>query len=282
MPLKDTTRRKEYQKQYAAEHKDSIKALALARSRKPEIKAQRAAYRKIWAARPEVKGRLSRLRKNRAEADAPKRRASVKKWRKSNPAGAKLLKSRYWAKYKNRINEARRLARRLDPVKYSEIDKRSRSKPDVHERKLERDRLKYENNKEKHIAYVREYQRVNKDRLQPYRKLRIAIRRSREASASGSCSIVQWQQRYLFYGGHCAYCWTELSFVEAQMDHVKAIARGGSNWPSNIVPSCGPCNVSKNASKWIPEMYGFMTKLGAQPPKMATKDGGTRPIVTES
>lgn len=31
------------------------------------------------------------------------------------------------------------------------------------------------------------------------------------------------------------------------VDHIKALARGGSNWPSNLQLTCGPCNNRKRA-----------------------------------
>jgi 5-methylcytosine-specific restriction endonuclease McrA len=225
-------------------------------------------------------------KKKRSEyhaANAIKRRTAAKKWSAEHYEQYLRNKRASWARHKARLNEARREARKADPDKFRALEKRSKSRPEVRALKLERDRLKYVLNREAHIAYVKEYQKTNAEKLAPYKKLRGINRRARNANACGSCSVLQWKQRYLFYGGRCAYCWLELDFSEAQMDHVKALARGGSNWASNIVPACGPCNVSKNAAVWLPEMYGFTTKAsGDKPPKLASKDSGTRPTVTES
>lgn len=39
-------------------------------------------------------------------------------------------------------------------------------------------------------------------------------------------------------------CW--MCGAEATcMDHVVALCNGGSNWPSNLRPACGPCNGAK-------------------------------------
>lgn len=44
-------------------------------------------------------------------------------------------------------------------------------------------------------------------------------------------------------GTHCVYCRSHADAV----DHIRPIARGGSNHPANLVPSCGTCNASKGA-----------------------------------
>jgi 5-methylcytosine-specific restriction endonuclease McrA len=43
----------------------------------------------------------------------------------------------------------------------------------------------------------------------------------------------------------CFWCSADLSGGKHQMDHYVPLARGGSNWPDNLVCSCGPCNQSK-------------------------------------
>jgi len=45
--------------------------------------------------------------------------------------------------------------------------------------------------------------------------------------------------------GLCFYC----SGLANQADHVVPIAMGGSDDPSNLVPSCGPCNSSKGKNR---------------------------------
>ncbi len=43
--------------------------------------------------------------------------------------------------------------------------------------------------------------------------------------------------------GQCNFCRIQLS--EYHIDHVVPLARGGSNWPSNLQLLCPPCNISK-------------------------------------
>lgn len=49
-------------------------------------------------------------------------------------------------------------------------------------------------------------------------------------------------------GGRCWYCGDETNpYIDFRVDHLKAVARGGSNDDENLVPACHPCNASKAA-----------------------------------
>ena len=56
--------------------------------------------------------------------------------------------------------------------------------------------------------------------------------------------------------GRCAYCRTKLK--RYHVDHIRALSRGGSNWPANLQLLCAACNMSKNASDPIE----FARKIG--------------------
>jgi 5-methylcytosine-specific restriction endonuclease McrA len=75
------------------------------------------------------------------------------------------------------------------------------------------------------------------------RRLAEQRRREREAAAPGSATEEQLAARWAFYGGRCWMC----QGVATTMDHVKPLASGGSQWPSNQRPACWPCNVRKGA-----------------------------------
>jgi 5-methylcytosine-specific restriction endonuclease McrA len=49
--------------------------------------------------------------------------------------------------------------------------------------------------------------------------------------------------RWDLYGGRCYYCKGEAT----QIDHRIPLSRGGTHWPANLVPACGPCNQQKRA-----------------------------------
>ena len=46
--------------------------------------------------------------------------------------------------------------------------------------------------------------------------------------------------------GHCAYCGCELEYKDMQVDHIVAVARGGTNDLENLLPACRQCNYDKH------------------------------------
>ena len=48
------------------------------------------------------------------------------------------------------------------------------------------------------------------------------------------------------YEGHCAYCGTEISVKEMQMDHIHCKIGGGSDEIENLNPACADCNKYKH------------------------------------
>lgn len=50
---------------------------------------------------------------------------------------------------------------------------------------------------------------------------------------------------YNKYNGHCAYCGCELNLEEMTVDHILPLYRGGTNYPTNLNPSCRSCNKYK-------------------------------------
>lgn len=88
--------------------------------------------------------------------------------------------------------------------------------------------------------------RKNPDYLAAVR-LSQSIAKSRRRGASGFCSLEQFRGRFAFYGDCCAYCG---STEDLTIDHRIPISRGGTNWPSNLVPACRKCNKTKHTSLW--------------------------------
>jgi len=69
-------------------------------------------------------------------------------------------------------------------------------------------------------------------------------RRAAEKLAPGHATLQQVAARMEIYGWRCWICGAPFS----EVDHVKPIAKGGSNWPSNLRPICLPCNRHKSAA----------------------------------
>jgi 5-methylcytosine-specific restriction endonuclease McrA len=81
----------------------------------------------------------------------------------------------------------------------------------------------------------------------------VTRRAAREAAAPGSHTAGQKQGRWDYYQGRCWMC----GEAAHHMDHVKPLARGGSQWPANLRPACWPCNKRKAARwPWGPAQYG--------------------------
>ncbi len=55
----------------------------------------------------------------------------------------------------------------------------------------------------------------------------------------------QWWKNILSKG-LCHYCGQKFSAKELTMDHVVAVARGGTSTKGNVVPACRKCNQEKN------------------------------------
>lgn len=136
----------------------------------------------------------------------------------------------------------------------------------------ERKRRYAQENDDKIRAYQAEYRRVHGDKKRAYfrdynqtpkrvaarrawaqsphgRLVRRAIdqqRRARARSAAGFSSAVDIAARMEFYGWKCWMCGADAESI----DHVIPLARGGSNWPSNLRPACKSCNSAKGARPW--------------------------------
>lgn len=71
--------------------------------------------------------------------------------------------------------------------------------------------------------------------------------RLKRRKVSGAHTAAQWLARVAYYGWRCRWCGVELNGKTLSKDHVIAISRGGTNWASNLVPSCRSCNSGKCA-----------------------------------
>lgn len=97
-------------------------------------------------------------------------------------------------------------------------------------------------NAERIAERARAYKLANRARA----SAREAVRRGRKANAPGDATPEQIAARWAYYGGKCWICRT----ADAQhTDHVKPLAKGGSNWPANLRPACAACNLAKN-DRW--------------------------------
>lgn len=71
-------------------------------------------------------------------------------------------------------------------------------------------------------------------------------RRARVKAAEGSYTAEELQNLFRLQRGKCTYCCTSLK-SGYHVDHYIPLARGGTNWISNIRLACKTCNLKKSA-----------------------------------
>jgi 5-methylcytosine-specific restriction endonuclease McrA len=123
-------------------------------------------------------------------------------------------------------------------------------------------------NPEKHKQYGRDYHRRYPDKTKAYtkawrsanpeqRRAQVAVRRTRLLSAEGTYNKGDIQSLMQKQHGNCAICLKKLP-SNYHVDHITPLARGGSNWPTNLQLTCPSCNTQKNAK----DPYDFMRSRG--------------------
>jgi 5-methylcytosine-specific restriction endonuclease McrA len=78
-------------------------------------------------------------------------------------------------------------------------------------------------------------------------------RRARKRGAEGSFTTDEFKAKLELYKNKCHWCRRKIKGYP-HADHLIALVQGGSNFISNIVPSCADCNMRKGAK--LP--YEFM------------------------
>lgn len=93
--------------------------------------------------------------------------------------------------------------------------------------------------------YFKKRRRENTENIKAIDKRRRAKRLAKIDGDELSFGAVDWKQLMSEHDYRCFYC-GKRSFLT--QDHIEPLSRGGSHTYGNILPACGPCNNSKNAS----------------------------------
>ncbi len=202
----------------------------------PERKAMRnERARKLYALSSVVRERRAESGRRRYAAlnpDAGKLRETL------NAPGAKEERAR-------NLRDRKKAWRAANPDRVAECTARwvaeNRDKvADIHRKYLAA-------NPEKKAQYNR-----NRDRDKV--RAKNLLRDHRSATAPGRSSPAQIRARAEYWGNVCSYCGGPYE----HMDHSISLARGGTNWPANLRPSCADCNLRKCAKS----AADFIRKIG--------------------
>lgn len=107
-------------------------------------------------------------------------------------------------------------------------------------------KLRYDSCREEIIKAVKAYGAENPEKLSAHSR----NRRSRKRNAEGTHAAADILRIFDHQRGLCANCHSRLFKSGAKKyhaDHIVPLARGGSNWPSNLQCLCPSCNLSKHA-----------------------------------
>ncbi len=128
---------------------------------------------------------------------------------------------------------------------------------------------RYTENPDLFLARCKAYQRANPDRLLEYRKINskkavatmarwaaenperhihnlksaTAAAKARRVGVAGHITADDIAKQFNSQDGRCFYCHEQLR--KFQIDHKTPFAKGGSNWPDNVVCACQRCNLRK-------------------------------------
>lgn len=196
--------------------------------------------------------------------------AREKEKRLKNPEKRKEYGKKYYAENREKVRAQQREGY------YKDVEKTRAYKRDQHAADPERYRgfakAWREANPEKRASDKRQYYLKNKDtitfknkayveanpekvaaRQSAWReanpgKVRVNSHRRRtlELNAEGSFTALEWEAKLALYRGKCHWCHKKIKGTP-HADHVIPLAKGGTNYINNIVPSCATCNFSKGA-----------------------------------
>ncbi len=108
------------------------------------------------------------------------------------------------------------------------------------ERKISRERARYATNRERETSRSRAYDAAHPE----IGRARFQRRRVRELAAQGAHTPQDIKDQYKRQKGCCYWCGVKVGRTY-HVDHIVPLARGGTNWPENIVIACPTCNLSK-------------------------------------
>ncbi len=170
--------------------------------------------------------------------------------------------ARYNAAHPDRVKESQHKykSNNREKQRISGADWRRRNQDKVRANSLKR--------KDTRNDAIRASERAWRDRNKDRVRIMDKNKRAKRAGAVGRCTKAQWEARCTLYGWCCAYCGEGLTKKTVQTEHVIPLARGGTNWPANLVPACRPCNNKKGVKRIRPRLP--RSPSGQSPPSFTS------------
>lgn len=190
-----------------------------------------------------------------AKNNPEKRKQIVKKYETNNPDKVKENQKKQYEKNKETVNQRSKIWAKNNPEKRKEIvEKFTENNRDKilkyyyeYESKIStiRMRAKYrQENKVKISLKNKEWAKNNPDKV----LARYHNYRARKRNAKGTHTGEDIKALFISQNGICNGCGCKLQTSgrkKYHIDHIVALANGGSNYPSNLQLLCPSCNTSK-------------------------------------
>jgi len=200
-----------------------------------------------------VDGRCSHCRAcHRVYNKTEKKKATDKAYGEKHRESISRRRRAYAARNADRLKAAKKVyqARNKEKIATYKAKWAGRNKEQIEARQREWRRA----NPEKHTTYVRRWAAANPERVRTIKRNRHA----RERRAEGTHTVGDIFRMYSGQQGLCKYCWVALS-NGYHVDHIRALAAGGSNGPENLQLLCQPCNSKKS---FLPESVFLRRHFG--------------------
>lgn len=95
--------------------------------------------------------------------------------------------------------------------------------------------------KERKKAIQKDWAKNNREKV----RCKERTQEARKQNAEGSHTKADIDKILKLQNNRCAYCRCKLG-KKYHVDHIRALSKGGSNWPKNLQALCSSCNLSKH------------------------------------